>query len=264
MSTPADPASSPALPGAVGVLLAAGAGRRMGRPKALVVGDDGEPWLVRGASVLQESGCADVVVVLGAEAGRARTLLANPGAHTRTLLESPGAHVRTFLESPEAHARALLETTPATPAPAAATTAPPTPSRRITIVVAPDWAEGIGASLRAGLAAAESWGAEPNARAPGDHARFAVVTLVDLPELRPEAIRRVAEGATETTLRQASYGGRPGHPVVIGAAHFAALAATLDGDVGARPYLTAHGVEAVDCTDLGGGDDVDAPPLRAG
>ncbi|MGD8167679.1 nucleotidyltransferase family protein [Herbiconiux sp. P16] len=252
MSTPADPASSPALPGAVGILLAAGAGRRMGRPKALVVGDDGEPWLVRGARVLQESGCADVVVVLGAEAGRARALLANPGAHTRTLLESP-----------EAHARALLETTPATPATAAATTVPPTPSRRITIVVAPDWAEGIGASLRAGLAA-ESWGAEPNARAPGDHARFAVVTLVDLPELRPEAIRRVAEGATETTLRQASYGGRPGHPVVIGAAHFAALAATLDGDVGARPYLTAHGVEAVDCTDLGGGDDVDAPPLRAG
>src|SRR4051794_31099663 len=51
--------------GLVGILLAAGGGRRMGRPKALVVGDDGEPWLVRGVRVLREGGCEHVVVVLG-------------------------------------------------------------------------------------------------------------------------------------------------------------------------------------------------------
>lgn len=44
-----------------GLLLAAGAGRRMGTPKALV--DD---WLIRSVTVLREGGCDDVTVVLGA------------------------------------------------------------------------------------------------------------------------------------------------------------------------------------------------------
>jgi CTP:molybdopterin cytidylyltransferase MocA len=58
-------------PGVAGLLLAAGAGRRMGRPKALV--DD---WLVRGVRTLGEGGCACVVVVLGASADDAARLLA--------------------------------------------------------------------------------------------------------------------------------------------------------------------------------------------
>lgn len=53
-----------------GVLLAAGAGRRMGMPKALV--DD---WLVRSIEVLREGGCDDVLVVLGAAADEARERL---------------------------------------------------------------------------------------------------------------------------------------------------------------------------------------------
>ncbi|MFE6507846.1 NTP transferase domain-containing protein [Nocardioides sp. NPDC057767] len=53
-----------------GLLLAAGAGRRMGKPKALV--DD---WLVRSVGALREGGCDDVLVVLGASAEEARTLL---------------------------------------------------------------------------------------------------------------------------------------------------------------------------------------------
>ncbi|MCS5736328.1 NTP transferase domain-containing protein [Herbiconiux sp. CPCC 203386] len=116
------------------------------------------------------------------------------------------------------------------------------------VVEAVDWGEGIGASLRAGLVEARARGAS-----------VAVVTLVDLPELDARAIARVREGASSTTLRQAVYGGRPGHPVVIGSGHFNELVSELRGDVGARPYLVAHGVEPVDCTDLGGGDDVDSP-----
>ena len=58
-----------------GLLLAAGRGSRMGRPKALVVGDDGESWLARSVRVLREGGCADVTVVLGAESGAAGSLL---------------------------------------------------------------------------------------------------------------------------------------------------------------------------------------------
>jgi CTP:molybdopterin cytidylyltransferase MocA len=57
-----------------GLLLAAGAGRRMGMPKALVH-DEGGSWLVRGVTTLREGGCARVTVVLGAEAERARPLL---------------------------------------------------------------------------------------------------------------------------------------------------------------------------------------------
>jgi molybdenum cofactor cytidylyltransferase len=45
----------------VGVLLAAGAGRRYGKPKVLVDG-----WLDAAVSALRGGGCADVVVVLGA------------------------------------------------------------------------------------------------------------------------------------------------------------------------------------------------------
>ena len=48
-----------------GLLLAAGAGRRMGMPKALVRDATGEPWLVRGVRTLREGGCDAVTVVLG-------------------------------------------------------------------------------------------------------------------------------------------------------------------------------------------------------
>ena len=47
----------------VGVLLAAGAGRRYGKPKVLVDG-----WLDAAVGALREGGCADVVLVLGAAA----------------------------------------------------------------------------------------------------------------------------------------------------------------------------------------------------
>lgn len=50
-----------------GVLLAAGEGRRLGRPKALLV-LDGRPLVERGARMLQAAGCDPVVVVLGAGA----------------------------------------------------------------------------------------------------------------------------------------------------------------------------------------------------
>ena len=53
-----------------GVVLAAGAGTRMGMPKALVV-QHGEPWLARAVRLLLDAGCDRVVVVLGASATEA-------------------------------------------------------------------------------------------------------------------------------------------------------------------------------------------------
>src|SRR5262245_58989397 len=48
-------------PRIVGVLLAAGAGRRYGKPKVLVDG-----WLDIAVRALRDGGCADVLLVLGA------------------------------------------------------------------------------------------------------------------------------------------------------------------------------------------------------
>ena len=62
-------------PAVAGLLLAAGAGRRMGGPKALVE-LDGEPLVRRGIRLLTEGGCDPVVVVLGASAEAVRPLCA--------------------------------------------------------------------------------------------------------------------------------------------------------------------------------------------
>ncbi|GAA1476737.1 nucleotidyltransferase family protein [Nocardioides aestuarii] len=60
-----------------GLLLAAGAGSRMGRPKALVDG-----WLAHGAATLLDGGCSGVTVVLGAAVDDALALLpAGPVDH---------------------------------------------------------------------------------------------------------------------------------------------------------------------------------------
>ncbi|RKT56305.1 nucleotidyltransferase family protein [Saccharothrix australiensis] len=54
-----------------GLLLAAGAGRRFGGPKALVT-RGGAPWVESAGAVLRDGGCAPVVVVLGAGADEVR------------------------------------------------------------------------------------------------------------------------------------------------------------------------------------------------
>ncbi|WP_426595016.1 nucleotidyltransferase family protein [Cellulomonas sp. McL0617] len=117
---------------------------------------------------------------------------------------------------------------------------------RVETVTADDWAQGMGVSLRTGLA-----------HASGD---AVVVTLVDLPGTPVTVVDRLlaAPGTTlADDLRQATYRGRPGHPVLIGAHHWQPLAATLRGDRGARPYLRTHGVLVIECGDLHHGRDED-------
>ncbi|MGV3562238.1 MAG: nucleotidyltransferase family protein [Nocardioides sp.] len=185
-----------------GLLLAAGAGSRMGRPKALVHDERGS-WLVRGVGVLREGGCDPVVVVLGA-------------------------------------------------APEAADLLPPGTQ----VVVAEDWAEGMGASLRKGLGALDS-----------DPAEQVVVTLVDLPDLVPDVVQRLArEGASggPGALARAAYDGEPGHPVLIGRDHWSRARDVARGDRGARDLLAAGDVLLVECGDLAGGRDVDSLPGSPG
>ena len=121
---------------------------------------------------------------------------------------------------------------------------------RLKVVHAEHWADGLSASLDAGLAGVQD-GAD-------DSAAVALVP-VDVPDLTAHAVRRLIDGAGPATLRQAHFAGRPGHPVVIGRDHWAPLRVSLTGDTGARPYLVAHRVTAVPCDDLGTGLDVDEP-----
>jgi CTP:molybdopterin cytidylyltransferase MocA len=175
-----------------GLLLAAGAGRRMGTPKALV-GD----WLTRGVGVLGAAGCSPLVVVLGAALQQARARL---------------------------HGRDVI------------------------LAAAEDWSDGLSASLRAGIIAL-----------PGD-APAAVVTLVDLPDVGVSVVRRILqEGAGTATLTRATYHGLPGHPVVLGRAHWPGILAAANGDVGARAYFDTHVPALVECADLASGRDVDHP-----
>ncbi|TAM71170.1 MAG: nucleotidyltransferase family protein [Microbacteriaceae bacterium] len=187
---------------AIGLLLAAGAGRRMGLPKALVQGADGLPWAVSAARTLATGGCAEVVVVIGAAAPIVRASLAD---------------------------------------------------EPVTVVEATDWNEGMGASLRAGLRAIAA-----------RDAAAALVHLVDLPDVGPEVVRRVLAHAAPSILARACYSSRsdiagrtPGHPVLLGKDHWAAIAAEGSGDKGARAYLARHDMLELDCSDLATGADID-------
>ncbi len=116
-------------------------------------------------------------------------------------------------------------------------------------VEAPDWAEGMGASLRAGLDALSTSDAEA-----------AVVHLVDLPGVTAEAIARLASASGPDVLRRAAYAGRPANPVLIGRSHWTAVRASATGDAGARGYLAGNpALELVECGDIADPDDVDTP-----
>lgn len=117
----------------------------------------------------------------------------------------------------------------------------------VTVVIAEDWAEGMSASLRAGLESLEDTAA---------HA--ALVSLVDLPDVDESVVRRVlSAGADSAALIRTTYGGRPGHPVVIGREHWFGVQAAAVGDRGARDYLANHALVEVECGDLATGLDVD-------
>ncbi len=173
-----------------GLLLAAGSGSRLGRPKALVeVG--GERLVDRGVRTLAAGGCAPVLVVLGAADTSVR------GALT---------------------------------------------------VLNPDWATGMGSSVRAGIDALP------------DTVDAVLVALADQPLVTPEAVRRLlrvhAQGARAAV---ATYAGNPRNPVLLGREHWSTVHAIAVRDVGARPFLRtySHLVTTVECDDVASPEDID-------
>lgn len=65
-----------ALVTACGIVLAAGAGSRYGQPKIFARDADGVLWLEQVVGALREGGCSEVLVVIGAEAERAHSVVA--------------------------------------------------------------------------------------------------------------------------------------------------------------------------------------------
>jgi len=115
------------------------------------------------------------------------------------------------------------------------------------------WADGMSASLRAGLRALDATPADA-----------AVVQLVDLPGVTAAVVARLAAVTSRDVLARAAYGGRPGHPVLLGRAHWAGVCAAAVGDAGARGYLAGRAdVALVECGDLAEPDDVDTPEQLA-
>jgi molybdenum cofactor cytidylyltransferase/nicotine blue oxidoreductase len=119
----------------------------------------------------------------------------------------------------------------------------------VDVVVAAAWDEGMGASLRAGLGAL------------GEDVTATMVSLVDLPDVRADVVRRMLDRTVGAgTLARAAYDGTPGHPVLIGRDHWAGVVESATGDQGARAYLASQDVELVECGDLATGRDVDSRP----
>ncbi|MEW2066774.1 nucleotidyltransferase family protein [Streptomyces sp. NPDC007346] len=118
-----------------------------------------------------------------------------------------------------------------------------------TVTVNPGWEEGMGSSLRLGLAALTGTGADA-----------ALVLLVDQPGIGAEAVARVrAAHRSRTSLVAASYDGERGHPVLFGAERWADIAAGAVGDQGARAYLREHrdAITLVECSDVAQAYDID-------
>jgi CTP:molybdopterin cytidylyltransferase MocA len=116
------------------------------------------------------------------------------------------------------------------------------------VIVNHGWEEGMASSLRIGL----KW-----ARATTE-ADNAIVTLVDLPGLTPEAVRRIDVAPPGIAI--ATYDGERGHPVRIPREHWEELIATVSGDTGARDFFSGRDdVIFVEVGDVADGTDLDTP-----
>jgi molybdenum cofactor cytidylyltransferase len=111
--------------------------------------------------------------------------------------------------------------------------------RRGEPIVCERWSEGQSASLQFGAAHLEG-------------AHKVIVTLGDEPRVTASMIGRMV---SEPGGVRACFGGRPGHPVVLGPEQLAALA-SLTGDRGAQTLLSGR---TIDFSALGSVRDVDTP-----
>lgn len=110
-------------------------------------------------------------------------------------------------------------------------------------VVCRRWNEGQSSSLRCGIEALTAAG----------HVSRVIVTLGDQPRIASALIARFVGEPPGT---RAVYGGRPGHPVVLGPVQMRAIGG-LRGDRGAREIL--QGGPTIECGSSSAARDVDTP-----
>ncbi len=186
-------------PRVVGVVLAAGQGKRMGGPNKLLAPFRGKPMVRHAVEAALAARLDTVVVVTGRDADAVR---------------------------------AALEGLP------------------VTFSHNPQYADGQGGSLAAGIAALP-----PRTDA-------AVVLLADMPLVTPSVIGRLVAAFNPVEGRSICvpvFEGRRGNPVLFGSKHFAAMQA-IAGDEGARSLLKRH---ADDVAEAPVSADVDTPQALA-
>jgi molybdenum cofactor cytidylyltransferase len=209
-----------------GVVLAAGGASRFGSPKQLAE-LDGVPLLQHAVDAALAVPAVDpVVVVLGAEAERVRAAV--------------------DLGDAQAASASLGAARPTAAPPASAALGPLRAARP---VVCPDWADGMAASLRCGIAAV----GDPD---------WVLVTLGDQPRVTAQVIAAVVDTAASAApgvdAVRATYDGVPGHPVALSRAMLPRVA-QLRGDVGARELLGDATVRTFEAGHLCDPADVDTP-----
>jgi nicotine blue oxidoreductase len=258
-----------------GLVLAAGAGRRMGGPKALLPAPGGGTLVEAAISVMLEGGCDGVTVVVGAEGDAVRAVVeAMPESGDIDVVECAG-----WDEGMGASLRAGLRGI--RDGSERAETGKEVNGR------VSDIEPGDLYDTENGLGVGDANGLGVDA---------VLVTLVDLPDVTPAVVQRLLAPSVEhlhpapppnavfgaerggtplsspsstefedgtrevrwrRELRRAAYGGRPGHPALIGRDFWDETIATAIGDRGARELYSTHPHQLVECGDLATGRDVD-------
>ena len=212
----------------VAIVLAAGASRRMGRPKLeLELG---------GMTLVERS----VQNLLDAPVDRVRLVVPPGSAPTLT--------------APTLTAPTLTAPTLTAPTLTALTLTALAPTKSLEVIRNPNRDEGLSSSLRVGLVGL------PTAT------RVVLIALADKPLVKPETIRKlldvfeavVEEGGAKVVYPV--YRGEQGHPVLWDAALVDELSA-VEGDRGAKSMLDAYRLEAlaVPVDDAGVCFDIDTP-----
>ena len=177
------------------VLLAAGASRRMGAANKLLIEVDGVPMVAHAADAIRAAGLP-MIVVLGWEAEGVRTALSRERG-SGTAPKAQGAR----------EGAAFVE--------------------------APDWADGMGSSLAAGI------------RAVPAHWSGAIVCLGDMPFITADLLQSLATALDRpAAVAVPVHAGQRGNPVAWGHAWFPDLA-LLSGDSGGRALLARATVREI-------------------
>ncbi|MFF1884044.1 nicotine blue oxidoreductase [Pseudarthrobacter sp. NPDC058196] len=213
-----------------GVLLAAGAGTRLGRgPKALLL-YQGRPLVEVLAGKLFEGGCREVVVVTGAGAADVQAAASLACCRVVVNPEWQSGMGSSFVlgnntADPEDHLLIALVDQPG---------------------LTPETVRRLLAAHRSGRITAAAY-----RRAASDGGR---------PRGLPDA-RSPDGNARHDGISGQAWELHRGHPLLIDGSLRAAVAATVSGDAGARNFLRAHPelVDEVDCSDQSTGEDIDTP-----